>query len=156
VSKYFYERDFCVSNGIYQHFDIPFDEYVPRIAREWRNYILAWLAAPPQAMCRYEDFLKDPLHALQSVLMQLGIVVSLAELSNAVEANTKDKMQRSLDNAFRHNSFIRRGVAGDWRNYFNDAHVQVFKEQAGDALIQLGYEISDNWNNETVNRQAAE
>lgn len=156
VSKYFYERDFCVDNGIYQHFDIPFDEYVPQVAREWRNYILAWHEVMPQAVCQYENFLADPRRALQHVFAQLGIIVSCADLSKAVEANIKDKMRRSLDNAFQHNSFIRKGIAGDWRNYFSDTHIQAFKEQAGDALIQLGYEIDGDWTNEICTKRAVE
>src|SRR5688572_21416079 len=43
VSKYFFEKEFCVLNGIYERFDIPFDAYVPQVAQEWRDYVSAWL-----------------------------------------------------------------------------------------------------------------
>lgn len=39
----------------------------------------------------------------------------------------------------------RKGIAGDWRNHFNDAHREAFDEVAGDILIELGYEDSRDW-----------
>ncbi len=42
-------------------------------------------------------------------------------------------------------SHYRSGKVGDWRNYFTDAHVNRFKEVAGDLLTTLGYEASDDW-----------
>ena len=42
-------------------------------------------------------------------------------------------------------SHYRKGVAGDWRNYFGPKHIDVFKERFGDLLIQLGYETDTSW-----------
>jgi hypothetical protein len=39
----------------------------------------------------------------------------------------------------------RKGVAGDWRNYFTPRVTAAFKERYGDMLIQLGYESSKDW-----------
>lgn len=39
----------------------------------------------------------------------------------------------------------RKGVAGDWRNYFTPHVTDAFKERYGDLLIHLGYERSLNW-----------
>ena len=36
-------------------------------------------------------------------------------------------------------SFFRKGVVGDWENYFNDASFEVFRKQTGDLLHELGY-----------------
>jgi len=40
---------------------------------------------------------------------------------------------------------FRKGTIGDWRNYFKDVHKQVFKEIAGDLLVELGYENHQDW-----------
>lgn len=40
---------------------------------------------------------------------------------------------------------FRKGMIGDWRNHFTLAHVESFKEVAGEALIQLGYENGRDW-----------
>ena len=39
----------------------------------------------------------------------------------------------------------RKGISGDWKNYFNDAHRRAFKENAQDLLFCLGYEQDDRW-----------
>jgi hypothetical protein len=39
----------------------------------------------------------------------------------------------------------RKGIAGDWRNYFTPRITAAFKEGYGDLLIQLGYESSSDW-----------
>lgn len=43
------------------------------------------------------------------------------------------------------NSHFRKGIAGDWKNHFNQQHIDYFKEQYGDLLIKLGYEKDNNW-----------
>jgi Sulfotransferase domain len=42
-------------------------------------------------------------------------------------------------------SHHRKGVAGDWRNHFTDAHVERFKELYNPVLVRLGYETDDRW-----------
>lgn len=39
----------------------------------------------------------------------------------------------------------RKGVAGDWRNYFTPAVKSEFKKLYGDLLIKTGYEESNDW-----------
>ncbi len=41
--------------------------------------------------------------------------------------------------------FLRKGVVGDWKNYFTDETKRWFNEEAGEQLIQYGYEQSSNW-----------
>ena len=42
-------------------------------------------------------------------------------------------------------SFFRKGEAGDWRRYFTPNTTRWFHEEAGNALIQFGYESTPNW-----------
>jgi hypothetical protein len=39
----------------------------------------------------------------------------------------------------------RKGQPGNWREHFTPANKALFKEQAGDLLISLGYEQDDSW-----------
>lgn len=45
-------------------------------------------------------------------------------------------------------SATRKGQTGDWKNHFNDRLTRIFKEEAGEALIQAGYEKSLNWSSQ--------
>jgi hypothetical protein len=63
----------------------------------------------------------------------------------AIEANSKEKFSKSLDKAFKHNTFVRKGIAGDWKNHFDENHKAIFKRNAGEWLIKLGYEADLEW-----------
>jgi hypothetical protein len=40
---------------------------------------------------------------------------------------------------------FRSGKTGEWRKYFTEEHKKIFKDVAGDLLIRLGYEQSNDW-----------
>lgn len=46
---------------------------------------------------------------------------------------------------YRKSATFRKGSIGDWRNHFTEEHKRVFKELAGDLLIDLGYERDNDW-----------
>jgi hypothetical protein len=142
VSKYFYERDFCVKNGIYAEFNEPFDDYVPRVAAEWRAFVLAWLDTTPQ-FYRYEDFRREPLQTLRGLCQDLCLEVPESQICAAIAANGVEQMRRALAKTFAHNTFVRKACVGDWRNHFRGEHTAVFHRIAGDTLARLGYDSAE-------------
>jgi hypothetical protein len=145
VSKYFFERDFCVLNGILPPLGLTFDAYVEKTAAEWCEYVEAW-SGRADAVSRYEAFLADPSRALADALEQLGRSASPEAIQTAVAQNTKERFARSLDRAFRHNTFVRVGTSGDWKNHFDARNRAAFTRIAGDLLASLGYVRSaDAW-----------
>lgn len=144
VSRYFFERDFCVQNGIYEKFDTPFDQYVTKIATDWANYVSAWLATSTPVM-RYEQFLADPAASLRRAMELLNLSALPEQITAAVAANTKEKSRQKLAKAYAHNTFVRQATAGDWRNHFTPEHVERFNQAAGPLLIRLGYEPNADW-----------
>jgi hypothetical protein len=42
-------------------------------------------------------------------------------------------------------SFLRKGVAGDWKNKFDNRACETFDYFAGDKLVKMGYETDRNW-----------
>ena len=89
---------------------------------------------------RYEDLLNDPVRSLRSIFEFLGAGTSGSVVDSIVEAHTMARLKKSDDK-----SFFRKGVAGDWTNVFTDGDVQLFKQVAGESLIQLGYEPDNEW-----------
>jgi len=65
---------------------------------------------------------------------------------NIVERNSFSKI-----NEGRHRgdedikSRYRKGIAGDWKNYFKTAHKDYFKKKYNDMLVKLAYEKDINW-----------
>ena len=57
------------------------------------------------------------------------------------EAQTRGRSQ-GIEDATSH---YRKGIAGDWENYFTSAHAERFVARFGDLLIKLGYEEDHGW-----------
>lgn len=146
VSKYFFDRDFCIKNGITSSFDDDFDSYVERTSYEWASYVLAWREQPTVSSTQYERYLDDPVRELRALIFEIsGVRLDESYLSSVVSRYTRAKFSASLDAAFSHNTFVRKGIAGDWKNHFSERNVSAFKSIAGDALIALGYESDQKW-----------
>ena len=62
-------------------------------------------------------------------------------LANRFEARTGGR-QRGEENIHSHE---RKGIAGDWRNYFSPELTRAFKARYGDLLIATGYEKGADW-----------
>ncbi|MBM7866607.1 hypothetical protein GTO89_08700 [Heliobacterium gestii] len=143
VSKYFFERDFCVKNGIYTKFDVPFEDYVVNVASEWKKYVLEWLETDAR-LVRYEELLANPAETLSNTLDKLNMVVEKEIIERAIRANSKERLRSALDKTFAYNTFVRKGISGDWINHFSVSNRRAFHEVAGDVLIRLGYETNAN------------
>lgn len=140
VSKYIYESEFCVRNGIYERFETPFDVYLRQEAMRWRDFVLAWAEREGVTVARYEDFLNAPERELKHLLERLGYQVTEEAIAFAIEQNTKERWRERLAEVFSYNTFVRKGEAGDWQRHLSPEQAAVFSVLAGDALQMLGYE----------------
>ncbi len=146
VSKYFFERDFCVKNGIIESFDHDFDAFVEHQSREWAHYVTRWEDQPDVVTIRYESFLANPVGELGALVATLtGVTLEGDFLADVVAQFTRERFSASLDSAFKHNTFVRKGIRGDWINHFSEKNVRAFQAGAGEALCRLGYESNSAW-----------
>lgn len=142
VSKFFFDTEFCVKNGIFEESRVNFDDYVRQTACEWARYVEAWSREEKVITVRYEDFLCEPAQTLAALLLRLyGWAPPLATLTETVAKFTKERFSASLSDAFKHNTFVRKGVSGDWVNYFSKENCDAYKAAAGSAHRLLGYSL---------------
>jgi hypothetical protein len=140
VSKFVFDTEFLVRNGISKKVDVDFDKYVERTALEWSAYVTSWGEIDNLVTIRYEDFLQDPTGSLGRLLANsIGASLEIERLTDIVNKFTKAKFSASLDQAFAHNTFVRKGVAGDWENHFSDKNRLAYEAIAGRAHRALGY-----------------
>jgi hypothetical protein len=139
VSKYFFEKDFLVKNEITPAFDKTFAQFLEETARSWAQYVRAWSSEPVIAIS-YEALLRNPLQELARLLRELNASPGSRAVAGAVEANTPRKLAASLS-GFRHNTFVRKATAGDWKNHFSAEDLRVFDALAGRELAMLGYPL---------------
>lgn len=120
------------------------------ILHEGMRYFCAtarqWLACRHVAHIRYEDFMVDPVTTLTRVLVGVDVVVDpqsvrkvAGELTFAGMAGGRLPGQEQKDAHFR------KGVRGDYANYFTETQTAVCKLMIGDFLIEQGYEQDHFW-----------
>jgi hypothetical protein len=114
----------------------------------------SWLAEGDKVICvKYEDLIINPVDELQRALQYLGIDVNPALARSIIERNRFERLAtgRKIWKGTRKSgqedasSHFRKGIVGDWKNYFKKAHIQRFKELTGDILVEWGYEKDINW-----------
>ena len=81
------------------------------------------------------------LRGLSRKMLATGEIVLGAVYSSRFEAQTGGRERGTEDVG----SHYRKGIAGDWVNYFEPQHVEAFNAHFGDLLSRLGYEEDTNW-----------
>jgi hypothetical protein len=122
------------------------------IARGWREEVGEAIERGPKALgkryaeVRYEDLLERPEEEVGRLLAMLGTDASEGAARACVEATGFERLSaRERGQEDSTSVRFRKGVAGDWRNAFSEEDKRVFKEEAGELLIELGYEEDYDW-----------
>ncbi|OGO38372.1 MAG: hypothetical protein A2W35_03945 [Chloroflexi bacterium RBG_16_57_11] len=118
--------------------DEPGAELSPIRAR-YEGY-LAWLEQPAVLCLRFEDLVLDrpaALGCIMDYLVQRGFNPRLPRHQEIAILEQAIAPKKS--------GTFRKGQPGSWREHFTEANKAVFKEQAGDLLIRLGYEKDYRW-----------
>jgi len=120
------------------------------VLREWLPWMaqiqLSWWMAG-ERLIRYEDLLRDDVAIFQQIVIEeAGWPITPERLEEIVVAHRFEKLtggrRRGEENVKEH---IRKGVVGDWRNYFTPRIKELFKAYYGGVLVALGYENDLAW-----------
>ncbi len=114
----------------------------------WAQHILSWRRddRPDIAFLTYEQLLSDCAGALSRALAH----VTHAQpdpwrIAAAVDKYSMARQTQRKPGEEDRKSFIRKGVAGDWKNHFTADAATLFRDLAGDALVAAGYEPDRDW-----------
>lgn len=113
------------------------------MSANWPTHVQAWMNAPPErvGIVRYEDLLQDVVSALGPLLERLtGRPLDTGNLKISEERFDFSRQSRSVVGNPDASPFMRKGVSGDWKLYFDDSATTIFDQAAGDVLESLGYE----------------
>jgi hypothetical protein len=95
---------------------------------------------------RYEDLLERPHEEVRRLLGFLGAEATDEIVKQCVSSASFERLSRGRQRGEEDlSSFFRKGVAGEWRSVFTERDKEIFKEAAGDLLIELGYEKDIDW-----------
>ena len=128
------------------------EEWLRQAARRWRLLVGRAVEDGPALLgsdyteVRYEDLLERPNEEVERLLGFLGVDTDERVVEHCVSSASFEKLSRGRERGQEDpSSFYRKGVAGDWKNHFSEEDRRVFKEEAGELLIRLGYEDDLDW-----------
>lgn len=101
---------------------------------------LGWLEQAAVLSMRFEDLILNRPMAFNTLLdyLELRGYHAKTPRAQAVQALGKTIVPKK-------SGTFRKGKPGNWQDHFTDANKTLFKEKAGDLLIELGYEKDQNW-----------
>lgn len=128
-----------VEDGILRIMTDGWLDYSVRIQRSW--------ALSGEPLLRYEDLLKDDWGILSKLFLEdCPLGVSAERLHEIIVANRFERLTagrpRGQEDVAAHE---RKGIAGDWRNYFTPRIKDAFKARFNYLLIATGYEEDAYW-----------
>ncbi len=127
--------------------------FAERTLDDYANWVRLWdRNADPQrsVILRYEQMLDNVEACLQQIATLFELDASPERIREIADANSFNRMSGGRARGEESGSaFVRKGVAGDWRNHFTPALCDLYKTRIGRFLIDFGYETSDDWSADT-------
>jgi len=102
--------------------------------------VFEWLRQENVMCIRFEDLINQRDATLQAMLDEV-------ESTGYRIPTSREKVLPILVKAIqpKRSHTFRSGKAGGWREHFTEEHKNLFKNVAGDLLVQLGYEENNDW-----------
>jgi Sulfotransferase domain len=102
--------------------------------------VFEWLRQPGVMCLRFEDLIDNRDTTLNAMLDEV-------EKTGYKVPTPREKALEILVAAIqpKKSHTFRSGKTGGWKEYFAEDHKTLFKKVAGDLLVKLGYEESNNW-----------
>lgn len=125
----------------------PTPRLAPEIWGTWSENVRSWTVDPPPVIkiVRYEDLLADPNAEFAAIAEHLRIGATPAEISEAVEASSFERVSREeISGGFAERPegvgrFFRVGRAGQWREALSPEQVERIVVHHGDEMRRFGY-----------------
>ncbi|GAA4268015.1 sulfotransferase domain-containing protein [Hyunsoonleella aestuarii] len=125
------------------------DKEIKQWANEWLQPLQIIESAKKQhdvKIIHYEALLEKPEIVLAECFKFLKVKLNQEILNKCVtSASFKNMSQGREKGQAKHNAHIRKGIAGDWKNYFIEQDGKLFHDIAGEMLLKFGYEKNNNW-----------
>jgi hypothetical protein len=102
--------------------------------------VFQWLEQKNVLCLRFEDLINNRDATLNTMLDE---VEKTGYKIPAPREKALDILVESIQPKKSHT--FRAGKTGGWKTYFTDEHKKLFKDIAGDLVVRLGYEKSNDW-----------
>ena len=108
---------------------------------DWFSEFKGWLSAPNVLSIKFEDLLRSEGSLDESVqkIVQFVTEEDKESIDHTVIKRAKENISTQDSATFR------KGTIGNWKEEFDEEITLAFKENAGQLLIELGYETDLLW-----------
>lgn len=122
------------------------DKVLRRWVSLWLEPIEAYHQVADGLIIRYEGMKQNQGEVLATVFDHLACDYDSEVIAQCIERATFEKMSgRAVGDENAPLADARKGISGDWKNYFTRKDGELFDELAGQLLIDLGYEKNRDW-----------
>ncbi len=112
----------------------------------WKDFVDSWADNRQAIHVKYEDLRLNTSYELQRIVKEIaGIELHENRAQQIAYEYSFEKLSKRKSGNENKNSFMRKGIIGDWKNHFTKETKELFAGYAGDALITLGYEKDYSW-----------
>lgn len=109
---------------------------------EWMEAFGGWRREPFNVIVRFEDLIGPKgggdRERQKETVRRIGDHLDVDLDADTVEYVAQNTFSTDSET-------FRKGLIGDWTNHFTDDHVEAFKAEAGEWLVELGYEDDLDW-----------
>ena len=118
---------------------------IKKWAANWCETIDVFDELEPAARITYEAMKEDMPDALKQLFETLGVESTDEIAEQCTEASTFERMSGRPPGMEEPTAKARKGIVGDWKNYFTLADGELFDALAGDQMALMGYEPNSDW-----------
>lgn len=108
-----------------------------------------WFRTPFAYKIRYEDLKTQPAELLKGVLNYIGLTVDKKVIEKVILKHSFETKSGRKSGEENQKSPMRKGITGDWRNYFNQELIFDFKTAKkgrwNQLLVEMEYENRLDW-----------
>jgi len=134
--------------------DIKLDKRHEWIKQGWSAYVSNWESCSMEhSIVFYENLLLAPKICMTELMIELGFDVDEERITQAIARQAFDAKRKQIAKTLHLRLYgpkiqmrnLRKGIAGDWKNYYTRREAELAQEIFGDMMLKLGYIKDRKW-----------
>ncbi|MDG1875013.1 MAG: sulfotransferase domain-containing protein [Mariniblastus sp.] len=118
---------------------------IKKWAANWGETIDVFADDKPDHRITYEEMKEDMAESLKNVFEVLGVESNNEIAQHCEDSATFEQISGRPPGQEEPTAKARKGVVGDWENYFTLADGELFDALAGEQMALMGYESNSDW-----------
>lgn len=116
--------------------------FTPVVVGNWSEHVLYWTSLYRKlTVIKYEDMQHNPYGVLRNCFLKLDMEFDSKRVIEAIKRQSFKERKKNFEiqNDIRNANFLRKGVSGDWKNYFTAKQEDFVIKKHGKVMKEMGY-----------------